>query len=84
MGVEPTIGAWEATVLPLHYGREKRTIRRCAPPVQPQILPRFCHKASPFLIFFLYKRRAPRSLSNLPLELQLRYSVVDRVIGALF
>ena len=22
MGVEPTIGAWEATVLPLHYGRK--------------------------------------------------------------
>ena len=21
MGVEPTTGAWEATVLPLHYGR---------------------------------------------------------------
>lgn len=23
MGVEPTTGAWEATVLPLHYGRVK-------------------------------------------------------------
>ena len=22
MGVEPIIGAWEATVLPLHYGRK--------------------------------------------------------------
>ena len=24
MGVEPTITAWEAVVLPLHYGRENR------------------------------------------------------------
>ena len=25
MGVEPTTGAWEATVLPLHYGRVKNS-----------------------------------------------------------
>ena len=28
MGVEPTTGAWEATVLPLHYGR----VGRLSPP----------------------------------------------------
>ncbi len=44
MGVEPTTGAWEATVLPLHYGRVITKADEAAPS-NVVILALFCRRA---------------------------------------
>jgi hypothetical protein len=40
MGIEPTLSAWKAEVLPLNYTRKNRddTIRTCDPLVPNQVL----------------------------------------------
>ena len=35
MGIEPTLEAWEAAVLPLNYTRVSRITGRCAPRTEP-------------------------------------------------
>ncbi len=45
MGVEPTTGAWEATVLPLHYGRVFQKADKTPRLQLGVILALFCRRA---------------------------------------